>query len=158
MSTWITVSRAVVGVIGAGALLMAGGNLLTGGGSITDPVMPGGVLLGLVAIGAAAWTTAPSTFRAAVVWLGVLGIGATLAILAAASVRLSSMRRSRRNQAIARRREPVTQNATRRRERRMSQASSTPAARASAASSSRASSDAAEAWSRPMTRLTPSSA
>jgi hypothetical protein len=81
MSTWITVSRAVVGVIGGGALLMAGGNLLTGGGSITDPVMPGGVVLGLVAIGAAAWTTAPSIFRAAVVWLGVLGIGATLAIL-----------------------------------------------------------------------------
>jgi hypothetical protein len=81
VSIWITVSRAVVGVIGAGALVLAGGNLLTGGGSITDPVMPGGVGLGLVAVGAAAWTMSPGIVRAAVVWLGVLGIGVTLAIL-----------------------------------------------------------------------------
>ena len=81
MGFWIRVSRAIVMVIGAGALLIAGGNLLTGGGSISDPVMPGGVLLGVVAIGAAAWTEEPSALRAAVVWLGVIGIAATLAIL-----------------------------------------------------------------------------
>lgn len=81
MSTWIRLSRAIVAVIGAGALLMAGGNLLTGGGSITDPVMPGGVILGLVAIGAAVWTEEPSALRAAVVWLGVIGIAATLLIV-----------------------------------------------------------------------------
>jgi hypothetical protein len=81
MATWIRLSRSLVGVIGIGALLAAGGNLLTGGGSITDPVMPGGVVLGLAAIGAAAWTDAPEALRAGVVWLGVIGVAVALAIV-----------------------------------------------------------------------------
>lgn len=80
MSAWTRVSRAIVMVIGIGALLTAGGNLVTGGGSISDPVMPGGVVLGLLLIGAAAWTDAADAPRAGVVWLGLLGIAAALAI------------------------------------------------------------------------------
>lgn len=80
MQVWIRISRAIVMVIGVGSLLLAGGNLLTGGASIADPVMPGGVALGLLAIGAAAWTTDPNTLRAAVVWLGAAGIASALAI------------------------------------------------------------------------------
>lgn len=80
MSAWTRVSRSIVMVIGILALLTAGGNLVTGGGSISDPVMPGGVVLGLLLIGAAAWTEAPGAPRAAVVWLGVLGISVALAI------------------------------------------------------------------------------
>jgi hypothetical protein len=78
---WIRISRSIVMVVGLGALLAAGGNLATGGGSITDPVMPGGVILGLLALGAGAWTTDPASLRAAVVWLGVLGIVGALGIL-----------------------------------------------------------------------------
>ena len=79
-STLVTLARAIIAVIGAVAFLLAAGNLLTGGGSISDPVMPGGIALGLVAIGAAFWTTAPGRFQAVVVWLGVLGIVATAAL------------------------------------------------------------------------------
>lgn len=81
MDPWIRVSRAIVLVIGLAALLLAGGNLLTGGGSLVDPVMPGGVLLGLLSLGAAAWTTDAHPLRAAVVWLGVTGIVAAVAIM-----------------------------------------------------------------------------
>lgn len=81
MGAWIRASRAVVMVIGVVALLLAGGNLATGGGSLTDPVMPGGVLLGLLAVGAAAWTTDRNALRAVVVWLGVIGIVAGVVIL-----------------------------------------------------------------------------
>ena len=79
-STLVTLARAIIAVIGAVAFLLAAGNLLTGGGSISDPVMPGGIALGLVAIGAALWITAPGRFQAVVVWLGVLGIVATAAL------------------------------------------------------------------------------
>jgi hypothetical protein len=81
MGLWIRASRAVVLVIGVIALLLAGGNLLTGGGSLADPVMPGGVLLGLLALGAAGWTTDANALRAAVVWLGVIAIVGAVAIL-----------------------------------------------------------------------------
>ena len=81
MGLWIRASRAIVLVIGVIALLLAGGNLLTGGGSVADPVMPGGVLLGLLALGAAVWTTDTNALRAAVVWLGVIGIVGAVAIL-----------------------------------------------------------------------------
>ena len=74
MSTLITISRSIVAVVGVAALLLAGGNLATGGAPITDPVMPLGLLLGLLAVGAAAWTGAPERWRAVVVWLGVAAI------------------------------------------------------------------------------------
>jgi hypothetical protein len=80
MDTWIRGSRSIVMVIGIGALLLAGGNVLTGGASITDPVMPGGMVLGLLAIGAGMWTTDGGSLRALVVWLGVAGILVALAV------------------------------------------------------------------------------
>jgi hypothetical protein len=80
MGTWIRISQSIVTVIGIGSLLLAGGNLLTGGGSISDPVMPGGVVLGLLAIGAGVWTADSGTLRALVVWLGIIGILAALGI------------------------------------------------------------------------------
>jgi hypothetical protein len=81
LGLWIRISRSIVMVVGLGALLVAGGNLTTGGASITDPVMPGGVILGLFALGAGAWTMDPGSLRAAVVWLGVLGIVGALGIV-----------------------------------------------------------------------------
>ena len=80
MTFLVRISRSIVMVIGVAALLLAGGNLATGGGSLTDPAMPGGVLLGLLAIGAAAWTTEANVLRAGVVWLGIIGIVAALVI------------------------------------------------------------------------------
>ena len=82
VSTLLTISRAILIVVGVAALLLAGGNLATGGGSITDPVMPFGLLFGLVTIAAALWTTAPERWRAAVVWLGILAVIAVFVIFA----------------------------------------------------------------------------
>ena len=81
MLTWIRLSRGVLGIIGLGALLIAGGSLLSGGGSLSDPVMPGGVALGLLAIGSAAWTFAPDAPRAVVVWIGLLAVAAAIVIV-----------------------------------------------------------------------------
>ena len=81
MTLWITISRALVGVLGVVAVLVAAGNLVSGGGSMADPAMPGGLITGLLALGAAIWTTSAGTLRAVVVWLGVLGIVAVLAVL-----------------------------------------------------------------------------
>ncbi len=76
MSTLVTISRAIVAVVGAIALLLAAGNLATGGGSIADPVFPLGLLFGVATLGAAIWTTDPQRWRAVVVWLGILAIAA----------------------------------------------------------------------------------
>ena len=80
MSTVTTIARAIIAVLGGASLLLAGGNLMTGGGSISDPVMPGGIVLGLLAIGAAIWTTAPGRLQALVVWVGLLAIVITAAV------------------------------------------------------------------------------
>jgi hypothetical protein len=82
VSTLLTISRAILIVVGAASLILAGGNLATGGGSITDPVMPLGLLFGLLTIAAATWTTAPERWRAAIVWLGVLAIVAAFVMFA----------------------------------------------------------------------------
>jgi hypothetical protein len=74
VNLWITISRVLVGVVGIAAVLATVGNLVTGGGALTDPSMLGGVVVGLSALGAAAWTTSPVLPRAVVVWLGVLAI------------------------------------------------------------------------------------
>ncbi|HEX2766616.1 MAG TPA: hypothetical protein VHR55_08290 [Candidatus Limnocylindria bacterium] len=78
MSTWISLSRAALIVIGGGALVMAVGGL-TSGSSITDPVFPAGLALGVLALGAGAFTESPVAWRAAVTWLGV---AATIAAVA----------------------------------------------------------------------------
>lgn len=80
MATWIRLSRSILAVVGLVALLAALGNLLSGGAPITDPVMPGGVIFGLLVGGAAAWTMAPGTWRAAVVWLGLLAVVVALVV------------------------------------------------------------------------------
>jgi hypothetical protein len=74
MSTLVTVSRAIIAVVGVIAVLLAGGNLASGGGSIADPVFPLGLLFGVLTLGAAVWTTAPERWRAVVVWLGILAV------------------------------------------------------------------------------------
>ena len=74
MSVLLNIARAIVGVVGGIALLLAVGNLVTGGGSLTDPVFPFGLAFGASLLGAAAWTTAPERWRAAVVWLGVIAV------------------------------------------------------------------------------------
>lgn len=81
MTLWIAASRGLIGVLGVVAVLLAAGNLVTGGGSITDPAMPGGIVVGLLTLGAAVWTTASGVWRAVVVWLGVLAIVAVLVLV-----------------------------------------------------------------------------
>jgi hypothetical protein len=78
----LALSRAVIGVIGAGILVMTIANL-TGGASIFDPVFPGGLILGASCLGAAAWTTSPATWQALVVWLGMAAVLVTITILGA---------------------------------------------------------------------------
>jgi len=83
ISILVMISRAIVGIVGVAAVLLAGGNLLTGGASITDPVMPFGLALGVLALGAALWTTAPERWRAVIVWLGLLAILAAMGVFIA---------------------------------------------------------------------------
>ena len=78
MSVWFALSRAVFAVIGAGALLLTIGGLI-GGASLTDPVFPGGLVLGVTALGAAIWAGGGAGWQVAITWLGVaallIGIG-----------------------------------------------------------------------------------
>lgn len=80
-SSWFSLSRAVYALAGAGALLMALGGL-TSGASLSDPVFPAGIALGVVALGAAAWADAPERWRATVTWLGVLGVLVAVGVFA----------------------------------------------------------------------------
>jgi hypothetical protein len=75
-------ARALIGFIGFVALLYTISNL-AGGNSITDPVFPGGLLLGASCLGAAAWTSSSGTWRALVVWIGVAAVLVTVAIFGA---------------------------------------------------------------------------
>lgn len=79
-STTLTLSRALLGVIGAGALASSISGL-TSGASLTDPVFPGGLALGSLALGSVAWVEAAGVARAAVTWLGLAAVVATIAIL-----------------------------------------------------------------------------
>jgi len=77
-SVWFSLSRAVFAVIGAGSLLMAIGGL-TSGESLTDPVFPGGLALGVAALGAAIWADGKARWQVVIAWLGIaarlLGVG-----------------------------------------------------------------------------------
>jgi hypothetical protein len=82
MGSWfVNLGRAAFVVIGAGALLMAIGNLASGN-SITDPVFPLGIGLGIVAIAAGLLTTAPAAWQALIVWLGIAAMVAAVAVFA----------------------------------------------------------------------------
>ena len=73
MSIWFALSRAVFAVIGAGALLVTFGGL-TGGASLTDPVFPGGIVLGVTALGAAIWADGAAQWKVAIAWLGIAAV------------------------------------------------------------------------------------
>lgn len=79
-STSLNLARAVVGIIGAGALVMAISTLLSGA-SLTDPVFPAGIAMGALAVGAAALVLTPGTVPAVVTWLGLLGLVVAIVIL-----------------------------------------------------------------------------
>ena len=79
-STSLNLARAVVGIIGAGALVMAISTLLSGA-SLTDPVFPAGIAMGALAVGAAALVVTPGTVPAVVTWLGLLGLVVAIVIL-----------------------------------------------------------------------------
>lgn len=85
----LRLARATVGVIGLGALLMAGGNL-TSGASLTDPVFPAGLAMGILAVGAAAWVETPGALPALVTWLGLLALVVALGVLGTFVVRTPS--------------------------------------------------------------------
>ena len=71
MSAWFALSRAVFAVIGAGALLLTIGGLI-GGASLTDPVFPGGLVLGVTALGAAICADGAARWKIAIAWLGIV--------------------------------------------------------------------------------------
>ena len=73
MSVWFALSRAVFAVIGAGALLLTIGGLI-GGASLTDPVFPGGLVLGVTALGAAIWADGAARWKIAIAWLGIAAV------------------------------------------------------------------------------------
>jgi hypothetical protein len=70
---WFAASRALFALVGAGACLMVVGGL-TGGASLSDPVFPAGLLLGLTALGAAVVAGGSAHWQAIVTWLGVLAV------------------------------------------------------------------------------------
>ena len=76
MTILLRVARAVLWAVGGIALLLVIGNVATGGASIADPVFPLGFVFGALVVGAAAWATAEERWRAVIVWLGVVAIGA----------------------------------------------------------------------------------
>lgn len=88
-STSLSLSRSVFTLVGIGAVLMAGSNLASGA-SLTDPVMPGGLALGGLVLGAAAWVEAPDRIRALVAWLGIAGVIVAIAIVASHALRTPS--------------------------------------------------------------------
>lgn len=73
MSAWFVLSRAAFAVIGAGALLLTIGGLI-GGASLTDPVFPGGLVLGVTALGAAIWADGAARWKVAIAWLGIAAV------------------------------------------------------------------------------------
>ena len=73
MSIWFALSRAVFAIIGAGAMLLTIGGLI-GGASLTDPVFPAGLALGVTALGAAIWAEGAAGWQVAITWLGIAAV------------------------------------------------------------------------------------
>ena len=88
-STGLSLARAVMALIGAGALLMAVGGL-TSGESLTDPVFPGGLALGALSLAAAAWVDAGGAPRALLVWAGLVAAIVAIAVFASFALRTPS--------------------------------------------------------------------
>jgi hypothetical protein len=79
---FVALGRGVFLLIGAGALVMATAGLV-GGESITDPVFPAGLALGILALAAAALTSAAAGWQAVLVWLGIAAVVGGVAAYAA---------------------------------------------------------------------------
>ena len=88
-SNGLSLARAVMTLIGAGALLLAVGGL-TAGEALTDPVFPAGIALGALALSAAAWVEAPGAPRAVLVWAGLLAVIVAIGVLASFVLRTPS--------------------------------------------------------------------
>jgi hypothetical protein len=81
MTAITKISRGILTLIGALALITSLSTMTSG--SNIDLTVALGPVLGILALGAAAWTTAPGTLRAVVVWLGVLAVAGAAVILLA---------------------------------------------------------------------------
>jgi hypothetical protein len=71
----LSLARVWYAVVGAGALLLTGGEIIGdfNPGSVVDvPNLAAGLAVGLLAIGAAAWVLARGPLRAAVAWIGIV--------------------------------------------------------------------------------------
>ena len=79
MTVLLTISRGILALIGAVALLSSIGTMTSG--SNVDIVLVLGPVLGLLALGAALWTTEAGVPRAIVVWLGVLAVAVGAVVL-----------------------------------------------------------------------------
>lgn len=82
-------ARGIIGLVGIGALFMTVSNV-TSGQSMSDPIIPAGLALGLLAAAAAAWLDAPAPWQAAVVWLGLVAVGAAVVMLMVMALRTPS--------------------------------------------------------------------
>ena len=89
VSASLTLARALFALVGAGILAMAISNLASGQ-SLSDPVFPAGIALGVVMLGAAAWVQAAGRAQALVVWLGLVGVAITLVVGAGLVLRTPS--------------------------------------------------------------------
>ncbi|MEP7082853.1 MAG: hypothetical protein ABI841_07770 [Chloroflexota bacterium] len=72
----LRLARGWYGVLGLGTLLLTGGHVVEGvrGGSRLDiPIVALGILLGLLALSAAAWVVTPDRTRGVIAWAGILG-------------------------------------------------------------------------------------
>ena len=88
-STGLSLARAVMALIGAGALLMAVGGL-SSGESLADPVFPAGIALGALSLSAAAWVDAHGAPRAVLVWAGLAAVIVAIAVFATFALRTPS--------------------------------------------------------------------
>ena len=79
--TILILARSWYAVLGAGALALTAGHVsgAMSGSRFDPPLVLAGLLLGVVAIGAAAWVSSPGLLRRAVSWAGI--VGATLPFL-----------------------------------------------------------------------------
>ena len=59
-------ARGIIGLVGIGALVMTVSNV-TSGQTMSDPIIPAGFALGMLAVAAVAWLDAPSPWQAAAV-------------------------------------------------------------------------------------------
>ena len=87
--TTLSLARGLYTVVGGGALIMAITTLMSGA-SITDPVFPAAIALGLLLLAAAAWADSPSQLQSVAVWLGLVAVVIALVIIGSMALRTPS--------------------------------------------------------------------